>query len=284
VLQELATTPLMLSILILVYQGSSLKEIKGDVSPEVRKSQIFALYTQRMLRRRSAISRYPPQQTIYWLAYLARQMKQQGQTVFYIERMQPTWLTKKWQRRLYYGLMTGPICGLLVGLETLGTSLPSPLIALTIALITGLLFGWLSEPGREKQSTKMITRIWRQRLATSLEKGGKIGIFAGIVIGISTILYHYLHDFAYWSTISRIAAALTGGLLNGMYMSMSIGLVIRVERRIEPQEALSWSWAAIQRDIVRWLLAGTILIVGLFLALPLIWSHDKGLVDCLSYG
>ena len=45
VLQELATTPLMLTILILAYQDVSLAEIKGSVSAEDRREQIFATYT-----------------------------------------------------------------------------------------------------------------------------------------------------------------------------------------------------------------------------------------------
>src|SRR5215469_8999473 len=90
VLQEMATTPLMLMILILSYQDTSLEEIKGAVSAEARRQQIFTTYTQRMLKRRTAGSRYGMQQTIHWLGHLARQMKQQSQTVFYVERMQPT--------------------------------------------------------------------------------------------------------------------------------------------------------------------------------------------------
>src|SRR5437762_11080908 len=150
ILQELATTPLMLTILIMVYQDATPEEITGGVSVEVRQQQIFATYTQRMLRRRAARSHYESQQTIRWLSYLAQQMKQQSQTVFYIERMQPTWLMQQWQRRLYYGLMAGPICGLFVGIQTLRPILSFPLTVLITALIIGLFFGWLSEPQAEK--------------------------------------------------------------------------------------------------------------------------------------
>src|SRR5262249_55464840 len=79
VLQELATTPLMLTILILVYQDSSLDDLTGGVSVEVRRQQILATYTQRMLIRRSTKSGYGSQQTIHWLSYLAQQMKQQSE-------------------------------------------------------------------------------------------------------------------------------------------------------------------------------------------------------------
>ena len=288
VLQELATTPLMLTILIVVYQDVSLEEIKGDVSTEIRQQQIFALYTQRMLRRRSATSRYEPQQTVHWLSNLARQMKEQSQTVFYIERMQPDWLMSQWQRRLYYGLVTGPIWGLLVGLEILGTSLPFLLIVLMAALTIGWLFGWLSEPLPDKKSTKGIVRRWmyiRQRLATSLESSVRVGVVAGLVVGIGTMLNQYLTDFSDWSIGSRIAGAFTGGLLNGMYLGVSVGLVIRLERRIEPLEALSWSWKGIPRENARWPLIGTGLVVGLIFVLSLIISsHDKRLANFLSYG
>ncbi len=294
VLQELATTPLMLTILIQAYQGSPLEEIEAGVSAEVHRQQIFAMYTQRMLGRRSATSRYRPEQTIHWLSYLARQMKQQGQTIFYVERMQPTWLLKKWQRQLYYGLIAGPICGLLVGLSILDTLSLFPLATLTAALmaalIVGLLFGWLSEPEAEKKGTKTITCTWtqiRQNLATALESRVIITIITGLAVGIGATLYVYLVDYPNEPYGSRIAFALSSGLLNRMYLGFPLGLVIKLERRIEPLEALSWSWTRIRRNIVRWLpiSIGTGSILGLIFALPWIISRqDRWLVNFLSNG
>ncbi len=288
VLQELATTPLMLTILILVYQDASLEEIKGSVSAEVRRQQIFATYTERMLQRRSARSRYGPQQTIHRLSFLARQMKQQSQTVFYIERMQPSWLRATWQRRLYYGLTTGPIAGLFVGLQILGTVLPFLLTVLMTVLTIGLFFGWLSEQGAEKKCTKTIMRIWmpiQQRLVTSLENRVTIGVAAGLVVGIGSTLYNYLSDVANWSFGSRIVGALSGGLPGGMCMGVYVGLSIGLARRIEPLEGSRWSWTGIRRDNVRWLLIGTSLIVGLIFAFPfMIPGHDVRSANFLSYG
>src|SRR5260221_284114 len=266
VLRELATTPLMLTVLIMVYQDSALEDIRVDVSAEARRQQIFATYTQRMLQRRKALSRYPPQQTIRWLGSLARQTKQQGQTVFYLERMQPTWLEKTWQRRWYYGLTTGPIAGLLVGLQIVGTVLPFLLTVLMNVLTVGAFFGWLSEPGAEKKSTKPITRAWkrvRKRLATSLEKRLKVGVVSGFIVAIGSTLYTYLSDVSNWSLGSRIVGALSGGLPGGMCIGVCVGLSLGLARSIEPLEGSSWSWAGIRRDNVRWLLIGTSLIVGL---------------------
>jgi DNA polymerase III delta prime subunit len=117
VLQELATTPLMLTILIIAYQGSPLEEIEGGVSTETRQQQIFATYTQRMLKRRSANSRYGPQQTTHWLSYLARQMKQQSQSIFFLERMQPDWVPKNRRQQLFSALIAGLVGILLFSLS-----------------------------------------------------------------------------------------------------------------------------------------------------------------------
>jgi serine/threonine protein kinase/DNA polymerase III delta prime subunit len=292
VLQELATTPLMLTILILVYQDASLEEIKGGVSAEVRQQQIFATYTQRMLQRRSARFPYSSQQTIHWLSFLAQQMKQQSQTVFYLERMQPTWLMKKWQRRLYSGLIAGSISGLLAGLYALYAPSLALLTALIVTLVIGLPFGWLSEPETEKKGTKTITRTWmyiRQSLATALESRVKIGIITGLIAAISSVLYLYLVDYPNDPFVSRIAGALSYGLYDGIYMGLPLGLAIRPDKRIEPMEALSWSWTRIRRNIVKWLLIsiGTGLILGLIFALRFLASGQGlwlGLANFLSNG
>src|SRR5204862_2647558 len=175
----------------------------------------------RMLRRRSTKSSYSPEQTIRWLSYLAAQMKQQSQTVFYVERMQPDWLVKKWQRRLYSGLIAGPISSLLVGLAFLYT-LPSylPTVLLT-ALTIGLLFAWLSEPGTEK--TGAITNLWRQSFSAILGKREMVGVVTGLAAGISTALYSFVIDYPQGMFGSRIAFALTYGVLNGMNVGLSLG-------------------------------------------------------------
>lgn len=279
-LQELATTPLMLTILILAYQGSSLEEFRRDVSTEGRLPQILETYVLRMFERRSAKLRYSPQQTIHWLCVLAQQMKQQSETVFYIERMQPNWLMRKWQRQWYYGLTVGPVCGLFVGLGILGTPLlPFPFIVLIAAFTLGLLFGWASEPETARKGTKAITCTWmclRQSLAIVLENAVMMGGFAGFLAGISSLPYEYLVDFSHEPFGIRIAFALNSSLYNALYLGLIFGLAVRLERRIKPLEALSWSWAAIQGNVAKWLLIGigTGLLLGLIGALPFMISRQ----------
>lgn len=156
-LSELATTPLMLTILLFAYRGTSPEKISELTSLEAKREQIFASYVQHMLKRRGALKRYQPEQITYWLTYLARQMKRQNQTVFYIEQMQPDWLPKMWQRYLYRVLAGGISGGLLCGL--IGAAIgaifiliftsqsfifvytPVPWPAIAAGLVSGLLMG-----------------------------------------------------------------------------------------------------------------------------------------------
>ena len=74
VLQELAQTPLMLSIMSLACQGAGgngLVRQKGD-SPEERRKEIFGLYVEQMFQRRGTISLVVPKEKIIgWLSWLA---------------------------------------------------------------------------------------------------------------------------------------------------------------------------------------------------------------------
>lgn len=96
-LWELLDTPLMLSILRLAFRGG--KEpasvlLAGGVVEE-RRGRVFDAYIEAMFKRRATKSPYTPQQARHWLSWLATAMTRQDQTVFYLERMQPAWLSKK---------------------------------------------------------------------------------------------------------------------------------------------------------------------------------------------
>ena len=91
-LQELAQTPLMLSIMTLAYQGMSVVDLGLLDTAEARRTHVFDAYVQRMFERRGVEQCYSPEQTVHWLSWLAQKMAQHGQSVFLIERIQPSWL------------------------------------------------------------------------------------------------------------------------------------------------------------------------------------------------
>jgi DNA polymerase III delta prime subunit len=158
-LRELATTPLMLTILLFAYKGTSPDKISELTSLDAKREQLFASYVQHMLKRRGASKRYQPEQITHWLTYLARQMKQQNQTVFYLEQMQPDWLPKKWQRYVYRALAGGISGGLSGGLIGVAVGVlfsvifvfssayfsflanPIPWSTITAGLVIGLIIG-----------------------------------------------------------------------------------------------------------------------------------------------
>src|SRR6266566_5580232 len=177
-LRELATTPLMLTILLFAYRGTSPDKISELTSLEAKREQIFASYVQHMLKRRGASKRYKPEQITHWLTYLAQQMKRQSQTVFYMEQMQPDWLPKKWQRYLDSALVGGVSGGLLGGLIGAAAGAiflplffllyPAPLpgaatgsiIGLFMGLNLGLIIGWFHPKSTEIRTAEVITWSW----------------------------------------------------------------------------------------------------------------------------
>jgi serine/threonine protein kinase/DNA polymerase III delta prime subunit len=154
-LQALATTPLMLNILILAYQGTPLDQIAPLGTLPIKQQQIFATYVKRMLTRRSATTRYVPEQTLHWLNFLAQRMKQHNQTIFYIEHIQPDWLIDKRMQRIYDWLavrlpyiLTGVLVGLVPYLLFVQPIL-TPFLP-EVILLAGLL-GWLLGGGTATQ-------------------------------------------------------------------------------------------------------------------------------------
>lgn len=224
VLRELATTPLMLSILTLTYHGRSPKDLSLSGSVTTQRRQIFATYVQRMLQRRGIETRYTPQQTIDWLVWLAQRMRQQSQTVFYIERMQPDWLADGWLRRLFRivafvllgtllaGLTIGPsymlVYGLLHGLS-LGVVYGIVFGGIT-GLAFGVIFGLLSREEIEIRPIEIVTWSWVNIWQSLVKiKVLLIALLSSIFIGLST----------------GLLVGLLSGLNSGLYFGVLVGLL-----------------------------------------------------------
>jgi len=90
-LQELAKSPLTLSIMTLAYQGKKVEEILQTGSVEARREHLFDAYIKRMFSHEKSgkpkeyKSPYQNQQAKSWLTWLAQRMKQESESVFLIE-------------------------------------------------------------------------------------------------------------------------------------------------------------------------------------------------------
>ncbi|CAN1210833.1 hypothetical protein TUMEXPCC7403_11585 [Tumidithrix helvetica PCC 7403] len=99
-LLELAKTPLMANIMAIAYRGMSVTDLIKMSLSEDHVQHLFDTYIDRMLRRRPD-KRYSPSKVKKWLGFLARQLKNESQTVFLIEKIQPSWLQNSLQASLY---------------------------------------------------------------------------------------------------------------------------------------------------------------------------------------
>jgi hypothetical protein len=102
-LQELAQTPLMLSMMSLAFHGTSAGELslQKTYSFEERRRQILEVYVQQMFQRKETETYiFPKEKAIGWLSWLARNMRT-SDSAFLIESLQPDWLSTA-SRKLVY--------------------------------------------------------------------------------------------------------------------------------------------------------------------------------------
>jgi predicted NACHT family NTPase len=111
-LRELATTPLMLSVLMMTYQGATVRALSTQGSH--LQQQVWEDSVQRMIRSRGDTMLYPLDVTKRWLGWLAREMRRHNLTTFSLEQFQPDWLPGR--HRWFYWVLYRSIGGLLLGL------------------------------------------------------------------------------------------------------------------------------------------------------------------------
>ncbi|MBA2288268.1 MAG: TIR domain-containing protein [Ktedonobacteraceae bacterium] len=220
-LREMAAMPLMLNILTLTYQGKTLDDLIAIKSPENRRQEVFKQYVDSMLTRRGITERYTLEQTKSWLVNLARLMKQRGQMVFYIERMQSKWLPShqlRWLYRLSNILILTLFCILLGGLVGyIGFGLIGGWIGALISGVTGVITGLLLIDAHFSEN---ITWSWiavRQKIPIMLVLIPTVGLAGGleIILGDMTI------DGLGVGPLSILL-----GVLIGVLLSMLFGVLV----------------------------------------------------------
>jgi hypothetical protein len=129
-----------------------------------------------MFKRRGADKRYSPEKTIHWLSWLAQKMSQHAQSVFLIERMQPSWLQTSAQRMLYafsVGLPIGLFFGLFFGLP----------IGLFFGLLLMLLVG-LFAYSRDIKTFEVLKWRWKKGMLAELFLGLLLMLLVGLFLGL----------------------------------------------------------------------------------------------------
>ncbi len=273
-LQELAQSPLMLSIMSLAYTGDT-EAYTGDAdteltptdSVETQRQHLFERYVAHMLARRGT-SDYSDNKTRHWLTWLAQRMNDRKQSVFHIERLQQDWLQTDKQQKVYRlsGVLFGGLIGGLLG---------GLFFELFFGLTFGFLFGFIER----------LFEILIQVLIAGSVFGLFFGLFTGLINGKKEI---EPVDGLKWSAKNWLLVGLLFGLFIGLFLGpinglgtvlmvllfgLGVGLRrVQIELRIKPNQGINQS-------LKNWLISG--LVFGLTGGLSMVLT--AGLMG-LSFG
>ena len=268
-LQELAKSPLMLSIITLAYRNKKVEELTQTDSIEVRRQHLFNAYVERMFKRKNIVQPYPKEQTIRWLSWLAQRMSQTSQSVFLIEQMQPTWLQSRIQQMLYrFGtILIGILAvGLILFLgqffdaANLKLNLFNVIVLNSIAWGLVLLgyFGWGSA---EIKTFETLTWPWKKNRKDVFD-GVRLGLIWGLILSPIGVVWCVLTCRDFISVPNVIS-----GIVLGLILGVIIGLIqclrgSEIETKTIPNQGI-WISArnAVAIVIVCWLILSLVIFV-----------------------
>ncbi len=254
-LQELAQSPLMLSIMTLSYRDMSSQDLKSLDSVEARRKHLFDAYVRQMFQRRGANTPFSHEQATHWLTWLARRLSQHSQTIFLIEQLQPSWLVTNAQRwayvigtRVLFGLIAGILIGLVLGgnlFGWLGLLVFGLTAGLAIGIVDGLRFNRKGkEIGNQLEAGPSLARRTLRRIINIGIVWLSMSLIAGVVRGAIS----YLID-------RRRFGEQMGGLVDHLLQGEALGYALpiaiifglrgsrqTVKTDIQPVENISWSW------------------------------------------
>jgi serine/threonine protein kinase/DNA polymerase III delta prime subunit len=280
-LQELTSTPLLLSILTLTYHGKPVEDLLRATTLPEQQRQLFEQYVERMLMHRGTGRRYGQEETTKWLSWLARQMKQRNQTIFFLERMQPDWLAEEAQQRSYERLgvrlpaaLLGGFCFLLV-VGFFLVEFPSLLGGVPGALV-GVLISGRKSVSAPRETTERRSHLLNTR---SVRNGWWWGALTAMLYVLPFLLMNmkssgegdFLPSVLYAEALSGVSGGLAGLLLSVLLKGSNT--------TIQPTEILTWSWKSIGQSLIRARLARNGLLGGLIIGLLV--GLGQGLPDML---
>lgn len=278
--QELATTPLMLQVLMETYQGTAVEA--GANTTTTLEEQVWTAYVRRMVEYKGDQKRYPLTQTRSWLSWLARQMRNHNQTIFYAEHLHMDWLDSTWQRWSLWLTMRLPavLLGMLLSVLIIFIVGVYDSASLLLAALLGGFVGDVLIQQRETQ-TLGITRRFPMlgSVLLGLLSAASIGLHLGSTNAqVDPFVPYSLRDW------------LSGGIISGFLIGLSGWFTQLLLPRVSwpgvaprlPQKARRFLLMTIQRvfqNVHRFL---SLTIQSVFLGLVL--GAASGLSNGLSLG
>ena len=255
-LLNMATSPLILSVMSLAYQNCTVDAFPKPGNTTERYQQLFDAYIERMFQRQGTKLVYSKTQTVQWLSWLAQRMNKEDQTIFLIELMQPSWLGSKLRQTTYH-LLSGLIIGILS-------------VLLLVPTLNGLaeffnkLLGY--QPLEIDFMLGLITIMIMIGVSTSLLWGVGFAIVGERIASVSSKMILGMTEGGIICTIiginttfslgNLIALLITAGLI-GVSIGLWINLFFTVH--IKPVENLKWSWSNAREKAIHGALGGILL-------------------------
>ncbi|HYN87465.1 MAG TPA: hypothetical protein VER55_02985 [Ardenticatenaceae bacterium] len=193
-LEELARSPLMLSMIALALRGGASQELQPGTAVE-RREQVFELFVRRMVGQQLEGARFDAGQMLRGLRFLAR--REAPGTVFYVEDLGLEELPQ-WARWVYRG----------------GTLLAGTLLG---GLVFGLVGGLVFEGG--------------DGLVSGLIVGSVVGLVLGLVTafrGNWTVVEQVRLRWSWKRYEQEMLLALVLGVVLGLVFTRGLGLVRRL--------------------------------------------------------
>lgn len=233
-LQELAKSPLTLSIITCAYYDKEAQELPQATSLEFSRQHLFNTYLDRMFERKQINQKYSREKTVQWLGWLAKRMSKISQSVFLIEQIQPSWLPTK-SENILYKLGTILIGTLFISLILfLGMTLDSGnmklyqtnVLVLNILAWSLVLLGYFGIGTTEIKTFETLTWPWQK---TIKELWG--GLVRGLIWGLALCPFAML-----WCVRICRDGATTENIIASLILGLILGLIIGLIHAIKGSE------------------------------------------------
>jgi len=234
-LRELVRSPLMLFMLSFAWWGKSLPQIKAFPDTQSRRKDIYEQFALR-LTNRCLVIRSPwflGQHVLYWLAALARKMKQLSITHFLYERLQPSWLAPNQLGAYFIGsrILTGGLITALVFVN--------PFLGLLVGTIIGFLIHrkWFVNHGRSWRNALiffLITFVVEMELSflAFSKKEAYLMLLAGIDPEFAIVI-------SFFKSLMLVAPVVPAFLFSVLFC-FRMGNSLNDD--LMPVELMVWSW------------------------------------------
>jgi hypothetical protein len=250
-LRDLATTPFLLTTMRRAYAGRSATEVSTPGGPEEQRMRILHAYTEAVFKRGPKAPVSNKEDTLHWLAWIARSLLAENQTTFDPGWMQPSWLPDERSRLIVTvgpALCVGLSAGLLAGLAWLfsagasGAAWAVPLVGIVAAL---LFYSEQIQPVERTRWSFSAFAAWiRHCFVFGLRLFGTLAVVVGGLLSL-WLIYTSIPEQALKATMDILVAGLILAVLSGLVVGLVGGFFAgRVEvPRIQGEDALGGSRA-----------------------------------------